>query len=74
MSERYLSLALQMDMTEEVLIGAKASKVRSEEGLGRSKSSWKMAADPTDKVLGPVKLTVGLSLTVWNNIVNHFYK
>jgi hypothetical protein len=52
-----------MDMTEEVLIGANASKVRVADGLGRYRSTWKTPADPTDRVPGPVKLTVGFSET-----------
>lgn len=62
-----------MDMIEEVLIGVKVLKVRSEEGLGRSKLIWKMVVDFMDKVLGLVKLIVGFLLIVWKNIVNCFY-
>lgn len=54
-----------MDMIEEVLIGVKVLKVRSEEGLGRSKLIWKMVVDFMDKVLGLVKLIVGFLLIVW---------
>lgn len=53
-----------MDMIEEVLIGVKVLKVRSEEGLGRSKLIWKMVVDFMDKVLGLVKLIVGFLLIV----------
>lgn len=54
-----------MDITEEVFIGANASKASAEEGLGKYKSTWKTPAEPTAKVSGPVKLTMGFSVTVW---------